>query len=121
MADMENLFPNIPFWRKEPHLYCDFSIMNHFVGEYKTFLARVDASNPIRLFGGSTSVIAKIDSEYVKAEDVSKIVSGRFVQIIAKVCSGYIRIVHITIMPNANIQSLIFRNKVAQVLHEVNT
>ena len=119
MSDISVLFPNIPVWRKEPHLYCDFIIMNRYVGSYKTFLARVEDSSPIKLFGGSTTVIAKIDSDFVSAEDVRKFVKGRFVQVIAKVCTGFIRVVHVTVMPNANVQSLIFRNKVAQVLHEV--
>ena len=115
---MEN-FSAQPVWRVEPHLYCDFAIMHHFIGQYKTFLARVDNTDPILLFGGSTEVKAKFDNQQVKAEDRAKLRVGKFVQIIAKVLPGFVRIVHLTIMPTANVESLLFRNRVAQLLHEV--
>ena len=113
------LFSPQPIWRTEPHLYCDFEIMQHFIGQYKTFLARVENTDPILLFGGSTEVKAKFDNQQVSSEDQAKLRPGRFIQIIAKVLPGYIRIVHLTVMPSANVESLLFRNKVAQVLHEV--
>ena len=101
------------------YLYCDFAIMHRYVGQFKTFLAKVKNTNPYELFGGSTSVIAKIDENFVSLEDRLKLVKGRYVQVIAKVHHGFIRIVHITIINGANEQSLKFRNRVAQVLHEV--
>ena len=116
---MDELITKQPKWRQEPHLYCDFAIMNRYVGQYKTFLAKVESSNPYRLFGGSVIVTAKIDESSVSLEDRLKLVAGRYVQVIAKVHNGFIRIVHVTIMHGANDQSLKFRNRVAQVLHEV--
>lgn len=116
---MSDLISKQPKWRQEPHLYCDFAIMNRYVGQYKTFLAKVESSNPYRLFGGSVVVTAKIDEASVPLEDRLKLVTGRFVQVIAKVHHGFIRIVHVTVMNGANDRSLKFRNRVAQVLHEV--
>ena len=115
----DDLILNAPTWRREPHLYSTISLTPNQIGQMKTFLVRVETTNPLRVTDGDMSIGARFNVSKVPAQIRAQVIAGRSLQIIAKVNRSSLSIFHVTLMSDCSDESLKLRRRVALLAHHV--
>ena len=106
-------------WRREPHLFSCFSLLEKHRDQIRTFLVKIESRNPLRLTDGEFSMSARFNVSRVSAQKRALVTVGRTIQIVAKINQNVLSIWDLVLMRDVSSESLLLRRRVALLLDHV--
>ena len=106
-------------WRRAPHLFSCFSLVEKHRGQVRTFLVKIESRTPLRVSDGEFSMAARFNLSVVPAYKRSLVTEGRTFQIVAKINQNILSILDLTLMNDASSASLLLRRRVACLVDHV--